>query len=1167
MKRSMDCISRRTLGLLLLFLSFTAPQLRAQSYYGSLRGQVTDAQSASVAGAIATLTNEATHITRKAASNSAGEYVFASLDPGTYTLSISASGFKKLDRKGITISTQQTLTLDAKLEVGTATQSIEVTSSDPLIDTSTASNGQVFDTQKLNDLPNLGRNPFLFSKLDNNVTPVGDPRFNRFQDQSGSSQISIAGGPINGNNYEIDGVPITDFFNRAVIIPSLDSVQEVKVQSTTYDAEMGRTGGGVFNTLLKSGTNTLHGNLYGETRQTGWAANTWFNDHKGIKKGDSTQYQYEGSIGGPVTIPHLYNGKDKTFFWLTEEGYRQRSPLTGSYYIPTAAERAGDFSADGTVNPDGSCTGLCIYDPTTTTANGKVVRTAFSGNIIPAGRISAVGAALLAAIPTCSSVPGAACSTASAYGATNMTNTDLLGDRADEFIGKVDHQFTNWWLANASYMHYGSKEPGGNPLGSFAGTGGTSYLLYRKVDAFQENNTFTINPTTVATVAFGFNRFPNNTVDLSNGYDQSALGFPSSYVSALQKKAFPAITMQSAASVGTNNSGPAVFYSRNFVVGISKSLGKHTLKAGYVFRSISVDFENISYGNGQYSFDSTFTSADATASTSSGADVADMLLGLPTSGSVQTTTRIALNTHYNAGYIQDDIRVTPKLTVNAGLRYEWEPGIRERNNHYAVGFDRTVVNPISSTSGVNTLGGIMFAGQNGYSTTCCDNSKTKFAPRFGLVYALGDKTVVRGGFGVFYAPLMYSTNGALAPGYTQTNTYIYSNDSGKTAANSVSDPFPAGMEQPSGNVNGYSTGLGSAVTAIDQYRRSPLVEQYSADIERQLPAGFALQVGYVGSKGRNLQPGNGTTSNINQLPDQYLSMGSAALKASVNNPYYGHGGTGVIGSSQVSYQQLLRPFPEFSTVNLQTSAAHSLYNAFNLKLQKRFQRGFTMLAAYTWSSNWDSTYGASDSINAGNNGPQDAYNLNGEYARAINDIPNRFTMAITYELPFGMGKQFLSGNRWLDLAVGGWSINAITNVQNGGPLAITQSNNKNSAYGMAVQRPMLIGNPCSSGKPQDRLTNYMNASAFSTTPELSFGNTSRTIGCYGPGYDSTDLSLFKTFKVKEKVNFQFRAEALNAFNTPQFATPNTSYGNKNFGAITATKNFPRYIALGGRISF
>ncbi|MHB1023582.1 MAG: carboxypeptidase-like regulatory domain-containing protein, partial [Acidobacteriaceae bacterium] len=729
MIRYTDVLHRRTLGALLLILFFAAPQLIAQSYYGSLRGQVTDAQGASVAGAIATLTNEATHIVRKAASNSAGEYVFASLDPGMYTLSISAQGFKKLDRKGITVSTQQTLTLDAKLQVGAATQSIEVTSADPLIDTSNASNGQVFDAQKLQDLPNLGRNPFLFSKLDNNVAPVGDPRFNRFQDQSGSSQISIAGGPINGNNYEIDGVPITDFFNRAVIIPSLDAVQEVKVQSTTYDAEMGRTGGGVFNTLLKSGTNTLHGNLYGETRQTGWAANTWFNDHKGIPKGNSTQYQYEGSIGGPVVIPHLYNGKGKTFFWLTEEGYRQRSPLTGSYYIPTAAERAGDFSADGTVNPDGTCaSGLCIYDPATTTTDsqGHVLRTAFAGNVIPGNRINAVGSAILAAIPSCSSVSGAICST-TPFGVNNMTNTDLLGDRADEFIGKVDHQFAPWWLANASYMHYGSKEPGGNPVGSFAGTGGTSYLLYRKVDAFQENNTFSINPTTVATVAFGFNRFPNNTLDLSNGYNQSALGFPSSYVGALQKSSFPAIGMQSAASIGTNDSGPGVFYSRNFVVGISKSLGKHTLKAGYVFRSISVDFTNISYGNGQYSFDSTFTSADATASTKSGADVADLLLGMPSGGQLQTTTHIALNTHYNAGYIQDDIRVTPKLTVNAGLRYEWEPGIRERNNHYAVGFDRTVVNPISAASGTNTLGGIMFAGKNGYSTTCCNNSKTKFA--------------------------------------------------------------------------------------------------------------------------------------------------------------------------------------------------------------------------------------------------------------------------------------------------------------------------------------------------------------------------------------------------------------------------------------------------------
>ena len=438
-------------------------------------------------------------------------------------------------------------------------QVVEVTATSPLIDDSTASNGLVIDSQKLENLPNAGRNPFFFSKLDNNVTQVGDPRFVRFQDQSGSSQISLAGGPISGNNYEIDNIPVTDFSNRAVIIPSIEAVNEVKVQQNSYDAEMGRTGGGVFNTTLKSGSNTLHGVLQGETRQTNWGANLFFNNHSTpqIPRGAAEFYSYVGAIGGPIWIPHVYDGRNKTFFWITEEGYRQRSPLTASnsFVVPTALERAGDFSQTLTVNPTTKAlVPLNIYDPATAFAGGS--RQQFSvangnaglhngvptDNVIPKARLNQVGVALANAYPV-----GAQ---GLAYGTNNFTGGDTLGDRADEFVGKIDHQVLRRWQANVSYMHYGSKEPGGNALQSLAGSS-SSYLLYRKVDAFAVNNTITVSPTMIVTAGFGFNRFPNNTLDISNGFDQTTLGFPTSYVGALQKKAFPQITNQSLATEGT----------------------------------------------------------------------------------------------------------------------------------------------------------------------------------------------------------------------------------------------------------------------------------------------------------------------------------------------------------------------------------------------------------------------------------------------------------------------------------------------------------------------------------------------------------------------------------------------------------------------------------------
>jgi trimeric autotransporter adhesin len=1188
---------RKTYKVLVFVLILAAAVgAKAQTYYGSVRGLIMDKQGATLSQATVTLTNEATHIKRTAETNNAGEYVFTALDPATYSLTVEANGFKKHEEKNLIIATQQSVTLDVTLTLGEMSQVVEVTATSQLIDNSTASNGLVIDSQKLENLPNAGRNPFFFSKLDNNVTQVGDPRFVRFQDQSGSSQISLAGGPISGNNYEIDNIPITDFSNRAVIIPSIEAVNEVKVQQNSYDAEMGRTGGGVFNTTLKSGSNALHGVLQGETRQTNWGANLFFNNHSTpqIPRGAAEFYSYVGAIGGPIWIPHVYDGRNKTFFWITEEGYRQRSPLTASnsFVVPTALERAGDFSQTLTQNPTTKAlVPLNIYDPATAFTGGS--RKQFSvangnaglhngiptDNIIPTARLNQVGVALANAYPI-----GAQ---GLAYGTNNFTGGDTLGDRADEFVGKIDHQVLRRWQANVSYMHYGSKEPGGNALQSFAGSS-SSYLLYRKVDAFAVNNTITVSPTMIVTAGFGFNRFPNNTLDISNGFDQSTLGFPSSYVTALQKKAFPQITNQSLATEGTLNSGPAVFYSRNFVLGVSKSLGKHELKAGYVYRSISVTFTNVGTGNGTYAFDSSYTSSSgsktpATGSTPTGADTASMVLGLASSGSVILTTQLALNVPYNALYIQDDYRITPKLSVNYGLRYENEPGIHERSNHYAVGLDPTVKNPATTAPNTTILGGVEFAGVNGYPTACC-NSGNKFAPRAGFAYSLLPTTVVRGGFGVFYSPLVYSTSPSYAPGYTQTNSLVAASSTAPVPASyTLSNPFPNGLVGPTGNSLGYATGVGSSLTLLDSNRHAPIVMQYSADIQQDLGYGFALKVGYVGAHAKNLP----LTTNINQLPDKYLSLGQTALLAKVPNPYYKAGGAGLIGQSTIPYEQTLLPYPQYTTISDSVSVGYSNYNALDLKLQKRFSHGFTLLTALTWSSNWDNSWGASNTLNPGNNGPQDwdtstptAYqqSIKSEYSRAINDIPVRYTITGSYDLPFGRGKMFLGGaGRLVDMAVGGWTFNDVTIIQNGMPLPVTQVNanavtGANGTIGGSVQRPNMTGvQPCYSGSPESRLTNYINTAAFSAAPVFTYGNAPRTTSCYGPGYLNTDLSLNKTFKVTERVNAQFRAEALNAFNTPQFngfgASNATQIQNVNFGQIQGTLGFPRLVQLGGRITF
>ena len=804
----MVAIKKSLQGLfLMLALVALVTCAQAQSNYGTVRGAVMDSQGATVTHAMVNLISNATKLSRSTYTNGAGAYVFSAVEPGSYSLVVTADGFEKSENKDIVIDSGNTIALDVKLQLGSTQQTVEVTAAEPVVDASTSYNGQLIDSQKLENLPNPGRNPFLFSKLDNNVTAVGDPRFVRFQDQSGSSTISVAGAPMSTNNYSVDGVPITDFSNRAVIIPSLEAVEEVKVQSNTYDAEIGRTSGGMFNTTLKSGSSTLHGVLQGETRQTNWGANLFFNNRTPVKdasgniisqttpRGAAEFYSYVGAIGGPIPLPRFLGGNNKTFFWITEEGYRQRSPITtNAFIVPTDKERAGDFSEIGTVTGGVCSTGtngvnaICLRNPNTGTyyANNSLV-----------GFINPVGQALINAYPHANL-------SISSYGQSNFNGHDTLGDRADEFDGKLTHQFGTRWLADFYYLHYGSKEPGGNSLTTVAGSS-SSYLLYRKVDATSIQNTITLTPTTLLTVGFGFNRFPNNTVDISNGFDQATLGFPSNYTSAITKKAFPQITTDSGLSPeATANSGPAVYFSRNFVVGLAKSIGKHSLKTGYVYRAISVTFTNISNGNGTFAFDKTLTggtitSGPDTGKTSAGATAADMLLGYPTSGSLVIPAKLAITTDYQATYLQDDYRVTSKLTLNLGFRYEFEPGVHERSNHYAVGFDRTATYNVFG-SGPAATGGVEFAGQNGHPTTT-GHMGSHYSPRAGFAYSLAPTTVVRGGYGVFYAPIVYSTSPAYAPGYVVTNSIP-----SQTGVPSItlSNPFPNIQTQPAGNSNGLS---------------------------------------------------------------------------------------------------------------------------------------------------------------------------------------------------------------------------------------------------------------------------------------------------------------------------------------------------------------------------
>lgn len=1139
----------RSLSALVLSTILGSGALFAQSFQGGIRGLVKDAGGGAVANTKVVLTDQSTNLTLSTLSNEQGEYVFNNVVPATYSLTAEAPGFKKFENKNITLATQQFLTLDVSLQVGNVTESVLVTEEVPTIEVSNASTGQLIDRQKLVDLPNLGRNPFMMSKIAPNVSTVGNPNYNRMQDQSGSSNISIAGGPVRGNNYLIDGIPITDSVNRAVIIPTLETVEEVKVQANTYDAEMGRTGGGVFNTLMKGGANQLHGSAVGYMRQTEWIANTFFGNANRQARQPQPYRNYGGSLGGPVFIPKVYDGRNKTFWNLGIEGYYMTSSYGAQFAVPTAREVTGDFSQSG----------INIFDPLSGSAANNYVRTQFPGNVIPANRISAIGSAIAKTYPA----PNTA---TTRFGGANYTAPASLFDRALQYTGKFDHQVATWWRASLSYLFYKSNEPGENNFGTISSP--NQWLLKRNVNATQFNNFITINPTTTLSVRYGFNRFPNENSVTSLGFSPGQLGFSSAYVSQLQQLQFPIVNMETLQSLGANNRNYNVFYSRNFMVGVAKFIGKHNLKAGYDYRVLRVDGINFDDASGTFGFNDRWTRQNPLAS-GGGSDLASMLLGLPSSGTVNVGAQLGQFVRYNGFYVHDDYRVSRSLTLNLGLRFETETGIAGRDNAFIIGFDRSVRSPLPTT-GSPLTGGLMYAGQNGYGSTTFNPVSLKVAPRLGAAYQLNDKTVLRGGFGMFWAPVPFGLQNTL--GYTQQTQLFSTFDEFRTVAPGFDFANPFGtFIRPAGNSAGLLAGVGRSVSAYDNLARSPYVMQYSFDVQRQLPGGFAVLLGYVGSVSRNLSLGI-AGRNINQLDPSLLSRGTA-LATQVTNPFFATGGVGLVGSRTISTGQSLRPYPQFDGVTMLLSDLNSArYDSFVISVKKRMSAGLTLNSNFTYAKSYDaSTGGNTNNLLTTQGAYQNVFNLDAEYSPSSFIAPLRWATTVTYELPFGKGKPFMNSNKAMDLAFGGWSFNAVSLLQSGFAMAVTQPNN-NSGFGFAGQRPNATGeNPATSGSFAERMNNWINRNAFSLAPQYTLGNTARTLmTLQGPGQVNWDMSLFKSFTITEGIKAQFRAEALNAMNTPLFRAPATTFNPANFGTfgrITSQANFPRMYQLGMRITF
>jgi hypothetical protein len=1128
-----------------------AMDVYSQGVQGGIRGAVKDADGV-IPGVDVTLINEATNVSRSTVSNDSGQYNFVGVTPGTYTLRAVLQAFKTFERKGLTIATQQVLTVDVPMEVGALEETVTVTGAAPLIETANASTGEVLDKATLQALPSLNRNLFLVGATVPTAFASGDPYFSRMEDQSNGSLVSLGGGPRRGNSYLLDGVSLTDMQNRTATFPSTESVEDLKIQVHTYDAEMGRSGGGAFNTTAKSGTNLLHGSALLMERLMALAATNYFDALAGRPKLPGAKYrQWAASIGGPIV-------KNRTFFYFTHEGYRTNTTLTNVQGVPTDREKAGDFSQS--YDRDGKL--VIIYDPLTTRQlpNGSYTRDPFPGNMIPANRMSTVAKNIQAYFPTATEQRSAA------NGIGNFIFSAPSPTDAMQYIGKIEHKLSDRVSMTGLYLRQRTHEDHGHWWGEanpFASPDMGSEV--RPVDVAAINGLTVPNNTTTMTVRLGYTRF----LDHIGGFefDPAPLGFPSSFLNDIQFNRFPngniqGYTASAGGSFGNRTESGTDFYQWNVNGVITKLLGRQTVKVGGDYRQLrAVAGKPQGATGGQFNFDREWTQADPfVAKSDEGSAYANFLLGLP-SGNPSNQSTAPVTTPINgfinsyAGFVQDDLRVTNTVTMNVGLRYEYETGLKETQNQFTVAFDRAVVSPLAAQTGLDLRGGLRYAGLDGFPTTQGNPSKKRFSPRVGATWKLSEKTVVRSGYGLFWSPWRYASPGTDSwgqLGYSNTTNMEFRDRLIPTA--SLDNPFPNGLLKPVGNSLGLLTGAGNNISFVDPNKGDIYVHQYSADIQRELGSRASASITYMGALGRNLDTGN---ININQLDPKYFALGSA-LNTQVPNPFYQIPQAGAFSTSQtIARGQLLRPFPQFRNVlAMMTTQGHSRFDAVIFSLTKRLVGGWGGRFNYTWSRLYDNSFENSSFTRVG--GKLNNYDLESEYGVSGLNVPHKFAFSPIVQLPFGEGKPWLTSG-FGERVLGGWQLAVVATYESGQPIGIVQASDNTGLFG-GVQRPNWTGvDPNTQGSTLDRLNNYINPAAYSAAPPFTFGNAPRTDPrISSPFRTNYDMALSKSVKVGATAKVELKIEVMNATNNPKWLNgPGNAFGSPTFGVITSQAGFPR----------
>jgi hypothetical protein len=1166
--------------LALLIFPLATSNVWAQTFTGGLRGAVKDSGGV-IPGATVSITNESNGQTRETVSNESGQYDFSAVPPGVYTVRASLTGFKTYENRSVPIATQQFVTLDIILDVGQLQETITVTGESPLIDTSNASTGGVIDSTQLDTLPSGGRSAFLFAVTIPTVVASGDSQFNRQQDQTNASLLSLGGGARRANNYLVDGVPITDMLNRASANPSIEALEGVNVQVHQYDAETGRTGGGTFNVATKGGGNSYRGSGFYQIRPRWGMANNFYAERAGTPLPETYFHLGAGAVGGPIV-------KNRTFFWASVEGYGSNTTRNGNVRVPTAREKAGDFSQTFIAGQL-----QVIYDPLTGDASGNN-RQPFPGNVIPANRLNPVGVKMVSYLPE----PTRNASDGNA----NYDSIAEINDRAIMYTGKADHRFNDKLSLTGFYLYNKTDEPCANLM--YPGLSNPlrfidrqDYILQRRVNVLALNNTWLPTNNTVATFRYGWTRFLDNPT-LSIAYDPADLGFNSSFLNSILVDKFPRVTVTDYREFGAIDPAERNYYSQSANAALSKLYGSHTVKIGGDFRMIGIDTISYSGGAGDFRFDRLFTSSNPlTANNTSGGNaMASLLLGYPSgdtgnASSVTVPSRFNGFTKYYGVYAQDDWRVSPKLTLNYGLRLEHEDGLREENNGITVAFDRTlnpggalgaVVNPLT---GQPIRGGLVYAGVGGANEHQGNPPGLKVSPRIGAVYSMNQKTVVRAGYGTYWAPWNFVAVGANNygnVGFTQVTTISQGQF---TPTTSLTNPFPAGVNQPRGSSRGALEGVGGPIEFVSQDKTAPKIHQYSVDVARELRGNIAIGFEYVGASGRDLGFGGSADAaiNINQVPVQHLALGQSLLDQ-VPNPFFGlPAGQGKsVTSATIQRRELLRPYAQFGDILMrQANDARSQYHAAVFKFEKRISNGWGGRVNYTYSRLSDNQFGETNFFSSASTEAQDAYNLDAEYSIGLLDVPHKIAISPIFELPFGEGKRWVQGGFGAAI-LGDWTISSIIGFESGFPLQVRNNTNNTQNFSRMQRANLGTGEIATDGSRYDRLapaqgagcTNdcgiglWVNDAAFTAAPAFTLGTLPRTLDdVRTPHRNNWDFVASKSVRMRGSMRGEIKFEVLNLTNTVKTTGPVVTKGSTTFGQIRTQSGFMRLTQLMFRMSF